>query len=254
MGIIVTIDFSVPPGTQDSPTLGRVYEAVKPAAATARALVKRYLDLASIVSSQHWLTTQSQTPQIMWMTFVYDEDGNRVNISFGDPDGRVLMILPNEKAIDSGRQDELIRLVQADAEMPIADSFLRDAKYLGMQGRDPAQTLIFAAIACELKIKAALVDLADSRQRDLVDLMIGKSREFALAVSALYDKGIRAVAGKSMKDDERELYKLVVKLFEDRNVIAHRGESPPMDVVRNHVQTAELAFAWINQLASSIES
>ena len=44
-----------------------------------------------------------------------------------------------------------------------------------------------------------------------------------MAAVSLYDKGLRAVVGRSLRDDDRESYKALIRLFEVRNRLAHRG-------------------------------
>ena len=247
VGIQIPIDFTIPSGSIDNAILGKAIEVVKEPANVARRIAKSYLDLASIEGGQHWLGTKAHSPEITWLTHVYDEDGVRVNISVGDPMG-IKIFSGAHAALTAPLQKRLLQLTAEGVQPPLAESFLRDAMYLRLEGSDAAQTLLYAAIACELKVKSTLIDLAGPDQRALVDLMIGKSREFTQAVAALFDKGCMAVGGSSMREDNRKLFKALTELFQDRNVIAHRGQSPDMARVRTHVSTAQSAFEWLDGL------
>ncbi|RAG81553.1 hypothetical protein DN069_32380 [Streptacidiphilus pinicola] len=78
---------------------------------------------------------------------------------------------------------------------------------------------------------------------------VGKNREFAQAAFALFDHGIKAVTGRSLREENKELFKEVSRLFTVRNGIAHGGEGPFMNEVRRHVATAGQVFAWCDCLA-----
>jgi hypothetical protein len=251
IGIEIPVDFSIPPVPIEPDLFRKITDLLGVAAEISKSFLKSYLDLVSVKAGQHWLGTQAQTPELTWITQVHDEHGNDTHIGFGGT-GATILVHHKDSAITESIQADLLRSVERGTQIPIAESFLRDAKFLALEGKDAAQTMICAAIACELKVKGALVDLASPGQVELVNLMIGKSREFSLAVSALFDKGCKAVAGKSMRESDKALFVAAAKLFEARNAIAHRGESPSMGEVRGHVAIAVRVFEWMDRLASDL--
>ncbi|MET9079951.1 hypothetical protein ABZX95_49705 [Streptomyces sp. NPDC004232] len=247
VGVYFPVDVTVPAGSDDPSILTRISELARKEAETARALLKTYLDLASATAGQYWLGTQADVPQITWITRIYDEEGVWVRAGFNEP--LVIRSRPAWTVLTEQTHLNLLARTAGKEQPAIAEAFLRDAAYLGMMGKDSAHTLLDAAIACEIKIKAMLLDLASPEQRSLVELAVGKNQQFSQAALALFDAGTMAVVGRSLKADDRELFKAVQALFEARNRIAHRGESPSMEEVRKHVATARSVFAWLDSLA-----
>jgi hypothetical protein len=69
-----------------------------------------------------------------------------------------------------------------------------------------------------------------------------------MAAASLFDKALKAVAGVSLRDEDRELYKAVDGLFVHRNRLAHRGDlTLDKDVIRKDLQAARRAFDWLDQ-------
>src|SRR5205085_911666 len=112
------------------------------------------------------------------------------------------------------------------------------------------------AIAAEVAVKSALNFHVGSDQVDLLDLVTGKSREFASASVLLYDVPCRAVLGRSLKVDDRPLYNLVKHLFEERNSIAHTGHvrpEPGRDI-SGEIAAARRAHEWLDECAKDLGS
>jgi hypothetical protein len=246
VGVFFASDVTVPADSRDPSILAEISTLARREVETARSLLKTYLDLASATAGQHWLGTQADVPHLTWITQIYDEQGLRVNAGVGAT--TTIQHMPQSAALLEQSHLDLLARAGRREQPAIAESFLRDAAYLGMVGKDPAHTLLDAAIACEIKIKAMLLDLATPEQRPLVELAVGKNQQFTQAAFALFDIGTKAVVGRSLRDENKPLYTGVQSLFEARNKIAHRGESPSMDEVRKHVETAKGVFAWIDSL------
>ena len=68
-----------------------------------------------------------------------------------------------------------------------------------------------------------------------------------MAASALFDKGLKSVCGKLLRDEDRSLYNDIVLLFEDRNRIAHRGGSKhsPDTTLKKLIISAKSTFKWL---------
>jgi hypothetical protein len=154
--------------------------------------------------------------------------------------------------------DEARRIPQAaiDGLVPeVAESLLADARYLAhwaplIQNR---QSILLAAMACELKGKAMLKDAAgQDRLGLLLNVVLENPRTFPQAAHELFDSLCKAVLGRSLKDDNRPLFKRLRSLFELRNRVAHRGEAPPgADETKDLVRTATEVFKWVDDVRNS---
>ena len=115
-------------------------------------------------------------------------------------------------------------------------------------GHDPLRALLLSAIACEVKVKTRLAQLAGPETAALVEIITSNPREVAQSVSQLLHKPYRAVTGRSLRDDDAPLHDEVELLFKRRNDAAHRGKLPPSDEAFNPVATASRLFDWLNAL------
>jgi hypothetical protein len=108
--------------------------------------------------------------------------------------------------------------------------------------------VLIAAIACEVKVKSVLRARVKDDARDLLELTLENPRDFSFAARALFHEVSKAVIGHSLRDDDRPLYKRVVRLYEVRNDLAHRGVTPTIDVAEDCVRAAVQAARWLDQL------
>ena len=84
-----------------------------------------------------------------------------------------------------------------------------------------------AAIACEVKVKEVLRRSAGKEQRSLLDFALDNPREVTVtAATGLFDKLMLATAGRSLRHDDRQLFKHIQELYTVRNRIAHSGRLP----------------------------
>ena len=123
---------------------------------------------------------------------------------------------------------ELRSWVRELGEPPSAEILLADARFLigAAEPRDPSRALLIAAVACEVKIKTLLRQLSTPEQEPLIGLLLESPRDWLMAASALFDKPLRIITGRSLKDADRQLFTRIVQLFERRNALAHRGHIP----------------------------
>ena len=56
---------------------------------------------------------------------------------------------------------------------------------------------------------------------------------------------MEAVAGRSLRLEELDIYKAIDRLFQARNAIAHRGKLPSAQEAREFADIARVAFAWL---------
>jgi hypothetical protein len=130
----------------------------------------------------------------------------------------------------------------------LADQMLADALYFADRGEpELPRAVLFAAIACELKIKHILLSKASAEKRPLVEALLGNPRDFSMQVAGLFDKALKATLGHSLREENRPLFNLVNKLFESRNKIAHHGQTPD-DKLSEYVRAASDVFQWLDRM------
>jgi hypothetical protein len=62
----------------------------------------------------------------------------------------------------------------------------------------------------------------------------------------LFNHVAHAVIGRTLHDDERELWKDLVEMFDKRNDMAHRADEPTVERARELVWAGRRVFAWLN--------
>jgi len=140
----------------------------------------------------------------------------------------------------------------AEAEPPTPDSFLSDALYLGIWRRppDPQRAILIGAIACEVKAKRTLTDLAKPETRPLLEMMLDNPRSFPQAAIELFDRVPLAMFKRSLRTENLGLYKRVRNLFELRNDVAHEASPLSIDKAQDRLRAAREAFIWLDSLAT----
>jgi hypothetical protein len=180
-------------------------------------------------------------PELVHLTQVFDEDGNRVRVGYGAP---IVATFPSwEAALTDAKQAEVLKKLKSGNEVPLAENFLRDARYINSKNGDPAQIILFLAIACEVNIKTRLTDIATKQQAELLRLVINRP-----PIVGLFDKTAKAIKGKSLRDENKGLYDKVDVLFQDRNKIAHHGIVPTHKIAQGHISAAIDVFEWVKTL------
>lgn len=144
--------------------------------------------------------------------------------------------------------------VRAGETPPLAEALLADARALPIEpgASDPLRALLLCAIACEVKVKTRLDQLATPAKASLLDIIIANPREVVQSVPQLLHKTCLAVTGHSLLEENPELHKAVERLFKRRNDVAHRGKLPPPEAGDEQPEgIATRLFAWLDAQASS---
>jgi hypothetical protein len=141
-------------------------------------------------------------------------------------------------------------LATGHQEIPPALALLADARHLSMRPpQDWLRAVLAAAIATEVRVKQALRSAATDDARPLVDLLLDNPRDASLAAANLFDKAMQAVCGRSLRIEDKGLFKEVESLFRVRNEVAHHARRPTAERGARAVQAAVGAFAWLDSLA-----
>jgi hypothetical protein len=237
------------------PTVNIVTEGLRilhDSVSIAREFAQKYIALVRAEAGQYWLGPSEFQLRTTWLSQLIDSDGRVIPVGYND--GFIAVIHPVASALTEETHIELLRRAAEGSKPGLADQFLSDAEYAARTPLNPnlRQAVLLAAIACEIKIKDAIATLASVEQQSLVGLLLENPRDWTMAASSLFDKGMKAVCGKSLRDEDRLLYKEIDVLFQDRNKIAHRGGSSVSsdDILRKHIISARSAFEWLEEIQS----
>jgi hypothetical protein len=214
----------------------------------AQRVVEALVSWLRVVPGQFWLGLSGENPWPAGRSRLEDLDaGRRLPYSFS---GRrfVLQQIAHDAIVNPRSLGHVLNRVEVDEEPSLASSCLADAWFLNSHSSDAPRVILTAAIACELRVKQALRELAKPEAAGLVDVLLENPRDYSVAAAALFDKPLAAVTGVSLRNNDRELWNQVNRLFKIRNDIAHRGYTPTAEEALECLQTATQAFRWLNTL------
>ncbi|HCU52527.1 MAG TPA: hypothetical protein DGG94_22490 [Micromonosporaceae bacterium] len=226
------------------PPVKEVYELACRIADTAISLgserVAGFLEFIR-VDRQFWLGLSMEPPRILDGPVLYDDSGDsHQRIPFGLVGGTVLQLYDQADWATETALTHAAASVVAGNVPPLEDRMLADARTILRRGPEALlpQALVLAAISTEIRIKRLLEELANEAQRSLVQILLNSPRDYSVAAQSLFDLPLKAVSGRSLKDDDRDLWKATGVLFTDRNAVAHRGASREVSTIRADVGTA----------------
>ena len=160
----------------------------------------------------------------------------------------ILRVVERDTPLNAARVDVLRPSIEEGDAPELANVLMADAGFLAesAEPRDPSRSVLVAAIACEVKIKTFLREHSSAEQAALVELLLQNPRDWSLAAAALFDKPLKIVGGRSLKDeDDKSLWKGVTDLFERRNALAHRGKIPAETQALACLSTGRKVFSWL---------
>jgi hypothetical protein len=224
---------------------------------TALAVVSEFLDWVRIRAGQYWIGASHEYPEVLNGELRNLTSGKRVrNINFAPVIH--LTAFREDTALSLEVADEIGQLVAAATEVPTAETLLADAREAlrpsgaaqdwQVERRDIRRAILLAAIASETKIKGTLLAKVPAGKRALVEIIVGSFREIEVAIGELPHKTMKAAVGRSLHEDDPNLFAAVKNLFKDRNDIAHGREPAPLAQARLDVKAAVDVFAWLDAL------
>lgn len=223
----------------------------------ANKVLRRYLDYVRFRHEQYWLRSSSIVHRNVYNE-VIDSTGRAIESNLNDRRGIVAPQSGEDGLLTVAKSNSIVSQIEQDVGIELEEELLADARFIGWPPKDPYYRLatVLAAMACELKIKNTLVRLARPDQQELVEFILKNYRDVAYALIHLYDSGLKAVCGRSLREDDRELYKRINELFEIRNAIVHRGgtcQYTPAegDIVKwsSYLRHARSAFEYLESLS-----
>ncbi len=216
--------------------------------AQARAVVEELVGWARILKGQAWLGMSHVRPVQVGPRFTFDEDADQP-IVYGM--GKIVVEERSPSlAIGAADFDALAPLLSdGRPDLPLADVLIADGQHLlTLDKPNPSQAVLLAAIGSEIKVKGVLRTRADATQSPLVDFILGNPREVSLQAIGLFDQVMQLVIGRSLKTDDKGVFKSLDRLFVLRNAVAHRGVAVSIADARTAVSAAVAAAHWLDRL------
>jgi hypothetical protein len=132
--------------------------------------------------------------------------------------------------------------------MDAPEILLAQAGYWTLWTPDPKPGLgvLLVAMACESKARRVLMAEVSDEMAPLLAVLFDKPRIFQHPASDLFDHLATTVLGRSLREEDKELWKQVIEIFELRNLMAHRGREPSRSQVGPLVQAGYKVFEWLS--------
>lgn len=219
------------------------------AADVARSIVSDLLKWARVELEQYWITPQFDPPRTVWMTMIHDAHGRRLGTGYHDG-FRVSVDGTQENALRAEGVLAALDATSSDWEPSLPGQLLADARFYTLRpsALNPNLGVLLAAIAAEVAIRRFLADHATDKQAELVGLLLD-NRMISLAAVSLYDKALKAVIGRSLREDDKDAYVALDSLFQVRNRVAHKGAySVVHEEAARHLKAAARALEYLRDI------
>lgn len=236
-------DFKVE--SDEWPRAAEASETLRELFSVARAFLKHVVDQTRLALDQYWLAPSTDPPEeAMKFGLVDTETGERIPILVGS--GRVSPAGGLETSLTGEALEAIADRACQEVQVPLPEELLADARYLAWIRQPPDYRLatLLAAIASESKVRQSLAAVAEPAVERVVGLFLQTN-----PVYRHFDETAAAVVGRSLRDENYDLFQAVQRLFTTRNRIAHGSpEQPGKEAMREAVETAEAVFEWLRSL------
>lgn len=235
----------------------RAHAFLKEATVIAQGVIRDVIDWTRVLLDQRWLGLTGVTPPLDDLSpQLFDEaTGKKIGVGEVRSEG---WVLDPETMLGLDFLQTILppKLADGRTPPPVPELLLADALFHARGGTagDCARAVLLAAVALEVMVKDAMRTKTHPSKRALVDLIIESPREVSVAAAQLFDSGCEAALGRSLKAENRELYKRVDALFQRRNAFAHRGIFPTATEARDAAAAARTAKFWLQGLHSESET
>jgi hypothetical protein len=119
---------------------------------------------------------------------------------------------------------------------------------MGIRPPNPEQAVLLAAVGLEVAVKLALRAKVDDARRDLLDYILDHPRDVSQQAVALFDATMDVAINRSLKTEDKPLFKRVDRLFQQRNAVAHGGVRVPPSDALDSTRAAQEALVWLASL------
>jgi hypothetical protein len=256
--IAVLVESSV--SSQDPPEADKSdgQQALEGGYEVATEVAEDFLALLRTEGEQFAIVVSHEPPQNAGPGWLVDIEAGGVVRNVGLPQPMVVYTGSEESALGydllggiidglrSGRKTGTADLLLADARETLAGSGVQSRRAASQ--RDVRRAVLLAAIASEVKIKDTLRQKTPEHRRELAEVILKNWREVDIAIAALPHKAMKAAIGRSLYEDDPDLFAEVERLFKRRNDIAHRGLAPTLAEARESVGAAVRLSAWLDSL------
>lgn len=207
--------------------------------------ILHFLSWFRVSHRQPWLGLAEQNAWQYGRAHIFDAETGERLFSYGP---KQIATLRFGQLLAAKRADiELLQEPLASGrEVPTSSALLADALFLVEETEtvDAHRAILAAAMACEIRIKHALRSRSNPETQGMVNLVLrGKSDIGVLASSVA-----KAVSGRSLKDENPELFSRLQALASIRNRVVHEGASVRPLEARPLVAAASQTFDWLDQL------
>jgi hypothetical protein len=144
---------------------------------------------------------------------------------------------------------EYVALALDGRSPSLAASLYADA----LHDYDIHRKVLMTAVAVEIAVKEMLIRAAGPDQAALADLLLNNPRNYSMSQILLFDAAAQAVCGRSLKLENKKLYKTMAALILNRNRLVHklsRDINPVADLQRQ-IEAASEAMAWCDSIRQS---
>lgn len=214
---------------------------VRQARPAAESVVRALLDWARTTDAQVWLSPPHIKPQAVGPARLVNEAGE-TRYGYASVERLLLVFEPGQ--LPTGDVQRALE----DPEVLEAESLLAEAQWAIWPTNDPdtKRAVLLAAIGLEVKAPAVLRAAADAPTRMLLDILFRRHDETPMSVNFLVNEVAEVILGESLKRHDGRLAKAVKALFDLRNDVAHRGQTPSVDEARPAVAAAQRVFEWLD--------
>jgi hypothetical protein len=180
------------------------------------------------------------SPQALTLSAVDTATGE--NLSLGTPLNKSSPMAVGYPVVDA---EMVAHALAGDLDVP--EILLAQSAYwtLWTPNPKPGLGVLLVAMACESKARRVLMQRVSKEMEPLLTILFDKPRVFQQPAHDLFDNVADAVLGKSLRRDDDALWKQVVKTFELRNKMAHRGSEPTRSQAGPLVAAGYKVFEWL---------
>jgi hypothetical protein len=223
---------------------GPAFHAYSQAWEAAAQVAAEVIAWARVERDQWWLGPSGHVPSRIGRSGLFDLDAKK-RFGVGIEEAMRLQGVLGSQVLEAGDMERLVEHVAAGVSPPDAETLLADALYFAFEDETPhpARGLLLAGIASELKIKTTLREKCDPDVSPLVEFVLERGR-----IAELLGGPLRGAVGRSLLDEDKQLYDDVHRLFRLRNDFVHHGKQPDDDEARSAIRAADRLFDWLTAI------